>query len=247
MRFLHQFIARFRKKPVSEKVAPASVPSAANLEEVYVFPLPNLVLFPGVSLPLHIFEDRYKIMTEDLIKSDKLLAMSLASPAKDGHMEPHVVCGAGRIHIEEKFPDGCANIVVEGSKRIRIVKYVQEKPYLKALGQVVPDIPYGTLSAEQDAHDELSHLAARYIFLSPDLQDHFIDYLSLFNRPHYLADFIGYHFLPTPKAKQALLEKSSHEDRVNVIITFLKDQVSSLEQEGVARFDDARPISRTVH
>ncbi len=241
------------KKWFAPKVSSAAstpdvgLPLATHMEEVSVFPLPNLVLFPGVSLPLHIFEDRYKVMTEDLIHSNKLLAMSLASPDLDGKMQPNQICGAGRIHIQEKFPDGCANVVVEACERIRIVKYVQDKPYLKAMAQVVPDIPFATPDDEARAHSALTHLAARYIFLSTELQDHFIDYLTLFSRPHYLADFIGFHFLPTAAAKQALLETSSQEGRVGSIMKFLEGRIRSLETQPSVSECETRPMTQTVH
>src|ERR1051325_8329873 len=56
-----------------------SIP-AGSLAAVPLFPLPNVVLFPRAVLPLHIFEDRYKAMTADVLAGNRLIAMSLLKP-----------------------------------------------------------------------------------------------------------------------------------------------------------------------
>lgn len=200
------------------------------LEEVCVFPLPNTVLLPGTVLPLHIFEDRYKLMTDELLDHpDKLLAMSLEVPGKKGKAQAQMICGAGRVNLMHKFADGRRDIFVEGIKRLKIVDYIQKSPFIKAMAEAVPDVPFSSLTEERKFFQEISHLAKRWVFLSPDFQDQFVEYVNFFSQPHVLADFIGFHFLPTTEAKQKLLETVEQKRRTEIIIAFLREQVEKLE------------------
>jgi len=88
---------------------------------VPVFPLPNVVLFPCVALPLHIFEERYKQMVEDALEEERLIAMALLKPgwetADDPNPAIHEMVCLGRITADERFPSGEFNIVVTGIHR----------------------------------------------------------------------------------------------------------------------------------
>ena len=66
-----------------------------------LFPLPNVVLFPGVFLPLHIFEERYRALTRDALAGDRIIGMALLRPGFEGDY-------AGRPPI---YPVGCAGVI----------------------------------------------------------------------------------------------------------------------------------------
>src|ERR1041384_4418581 len=90
-----------------------------------LFPLPNLVLFPHVMQPLHIFEPRYRAMTADALASDRFIALVLPIPGDEDPETPpalHSVGCLGRIVADQKLPDGRYNILLRGYARIRIVK-----------------------------------------------------------------------------------------------------------------------------
>src|SRR5436309_2332195 len=98
--------------------------SDVDLSAVPLFPLPSVVLFPRAVLPLHIFEDRYRAMTSDVLDGDRLIAMALLRPGweKSYYAKPAVepvVC-VGRILSHEKLPDGKYNFLLEGLLRARI-------------------------------------------------------------------------------------------------------------------------------
>jgi uncharacterized protein len=90
-----------------------------------IFPLPSVVLFPGVFLPLHIFEARYRQMVSDALAGDRLIGMILLQPGYEADYEgaPPVyeVGCAGLITHVERLPDGRFNIVLRGFERFRIV------------------------------------------------------------------------------------------------------------------------------
>src|SRR5690242_21263889 len=97
---------------------------------VRLFPLPNVVLFPRVMLPLHIFEPRYRQMTADALSSDRLIAMVLLRSA-DGQYEErpalHPVACLGKIVADQRLDDGRFHILLRGLSRARIASEVSHE------------------------------------------------------------------------------------------------------------------------
>lgn len=91
-----------------------------------LFPLPGTVHFPGVLLPLHVFEERYRLMTADALDGERLIGMALLRPGweplYDTASAPiyDTIC-VGRILAEERLPDGRFHIVLRGEARARLV------------------------------------------------------------------------------------------------------------------------------
>jgi uncharacterized protein len=92
-----------------------------------IFPLPNVVLFPNVFLPLHIFEDRYRQMVGDALTGDRLIGMVLLREGwehdEDSDLTPSVypVGCSGLITHCERLDDGRFNIVLRGVEKFRIL------------------------------------------------------------------------------------------------------------------------------
>lgn len=98
-----------------------------------IFPLPNVVLFPNVFLPLHIFEARYRAMVSDALRGDRIIGMVLLQPGYESDYEgrPPVypVGCAGVITHAEALPDGRFNIVLRGLEKFRVAGEDQSKAY----------------------------------------------------------------------------------------------------------------------
>ena len=98
-----------------------------------LFPLPNVVLFPNVFLPLHIFEPRYREMVADALASDRLIGMVLLRPGweRDCEGPPPVypIGCSGLITHVERLADGRYNIVLRGLERFRILREDHRRSY----------------------------------------------------------------------------------------------------------------------
>ncbi len=114
-----------------------------------LFPLPNLVLFPGVVQGLHIFEPRYRHMVTDALAGDSLIAIVLLKPGWEEEYDAapaieSVAC-LGRIGWHETLADGRFNLRLRGLSRVRILE------------EILGDHPYRTarveLIAETAPHD----------------------------------------------------------------------------------------------
>src|SRR6478736_5807860 len=107
----------------------ANFPGTARL-----FPLPNLVLFPHVVQPLHVFEPRYRQMTADALAGDRLIAPVLLKPGweeeYDARPEVHPVACLGRVVADQLLPDGRYNLLLRGLSRAHLLGEVTDaKPY----------------------------------------------------------------------------------------------------------------------
>jgi uncharacterized protein len=91
-----------------------------------LFPLPNLVMFPHVVQPLHVFEPRYRSMTADALTGDKLIALVLLKPGweedYEGRPAVHEVACLGRVIADQKLEDGRYNLLLRGLVRVRLVR-----------------------------------------------------------------------------------------------------------------------------
>jgi Lon protease-like protein len=98
-----------------------------------IFPLPNVVLFPQMPLPLHIFEPRYRKMVADALASHQTIGMTLLRPGweadYEGRPAVYAVGCAGRIERSELLPDGRYNILLRGEARFRITGERAGEPY----------------------------------------------------------------------------------------------------------------------
>lgn len=106
----------------------------SGVPELPLFPLP-MVLFPGVPLPLHIFEPRYRQMLSDIQSNNNLFGLSyFDASSSDRELPPvgHVGCVA-EVSETQPLPDGRSNILTLGLIRYRIEEYVERgDPYLVA-------------------------------------------------------------------------------------------------------------------
>ncbi|MEO7191013.1 MAG: LON peptidase substrate-binding domain-containing protein [Vicinamibacterales bacterium] len=108
-----------------------------------LFPLPNVVLFPGVILPLHIFEPRYRAMVADALDDDRRIGMVLLRPGWEGAYEErppvYPVGCSGVIAHSMPLEDGRYYIVLQGLERIRILEEDHARAYRRAIVEPVPD------------------------------------------------------------------------------------------------------------
>ena len=105
-----------------------------DLTELPLFPL-NLVLFPGMRLPLHIFEERYKAMIGDCIDREAPFGVVLIKdgPEVGGPAEPFRVGTTARITQVQRLEEGRLNLLAQGERRFELVEVTQEIPHLVGL------------------------------------------------------------------------------------------------------------------
>ncbi len=117
-----------------------------SVRELPLFPLPEVVLFPQEVLPLHIFEERYKIMLKNVLEADRRFGVVRWDPKQN--TISNVGCCAEIIQ-HQTSEDGRSNIVAIGQQRFRVLDIISEMPYRKAAVTWIEDSPVDNQDALQ--------------------------------------------------------------------------------------------------
>jgi uncharacterized protein len=189
-----------------------------------IFPLPNVVLFPNVFLPLHIFEPRYREMVADAIKGDRIIGMVLLRPGwegqYDGRPEIYPIGCAGLITNAERLADGRYNIVLQGLEKFRVLREDESRAYRIATVDGI------TERAGED-RDEMRAARRRLeALLVPQPEGRGADPKLPSSMPDEdLVNALAQYLELEPVEKQALLERDGLLDRCRSLIELLEMKV----------------------
>jgi Lon protease-like protein len=196
--------------------------------ELSLFPL-NIVLFPGMVLPLHVFEERYKVMIQRCLASDTPFGVVLIQEGSEvgSPAVPHRVGTCARIINVERLPDGRLNLLTIGEERFHVTHYWEESEgYLRGNVTFFED----ESATMPDQLLELDHRARRALvsYLSSllagvDLQDKDIP-----ARDPLLLSFWTASLLNASNAvKQSLLEMTSTMERLELEIQLMEQHLKA--------------------
>jgi hypothetical protein len=190
-----------------------------------VFPLPNVVLFPNVFLPLHIFEPRYREMVQDALAGDRIIGMVLLRPGWEGNYEgrPPVypVGCAGLITHAERLTDGRFNIVLRGLGKFRIMAEEDHKTYRLAQVQTLIE-PI----AEEDREEVRAQRRRLEALLVPQAEGRGSDAKVPASMPDEdLVNALAQYLELEPVEKQALLEREGLLARCRSLVELLEMKV----------------------
>lgn len=176
--------------------------SSVAVRELPLFPLSEVVLFPGIPLPLHIFEFRYRIMMNTILQSDCRFGVLMVDPT-DGTAAGVGCCAEVVYH--ERTPDDRIYIKTIGQQRFRILDYVREKPYYVGLVEWIEDQPTDrdlhTLTADVDQLlRDVVHLSAKLTGQEIELPDDVPD------SPIELSYWVAGNLKGVAREQQLLLE-----------------------------------------
>ncbi len=219
----------------SEKMM--AVPLAAHeLEDVAVFPLSGAVLFPGTSLALHLFEDRYRTMMRDCVARGSMV-MAVTQSVSPGDMETgegfREMCGVGRIVSHEAMDDGRFNIVLQGMDRCLLEPLAMENsPYMRARVRTVADEGAALPS------DMATLLSCASTVASRIKQEHsgFSLQIPAKASTSRMADLIADQLVADVDVRQRILETRNVKQRVQLVVEAV-GELSAVLLHGSARRD----------
>jgi uncharacterized protein len=184
---------------------------------VSIFPLPGAILFPGLQLPLHVFEPRYKALIKDALARDRLIGMIQPQRAEEGAPLYSVGC-IGKIGEFEALDDGRFNLMLEGQARFRVVRELDAATAFRQIeAELLAEETEPALAAVERAGFERE--ARRFA----DAQGYAVDWdavarlddESLIDGVSQIAPFDG-------AAKQALLEADSLSARCELLVQLMQ-------------------------
>ncbi len=183
---------------------------------VSIFPLPGAILYPGLGLPLHIFEPRYRALVKDALARDRRIGMIQPQQPVEGSPLYSVGC-IGKIGEVEALDDGKFNLVLEGVARFRVLRELDViTPFRQIEAELLPERENEALAPVERASFERE--ARRFA----DAQGYAVDWdsvarlddQSLINGVSQIAPFDS-------AAKQALLEADGIAERCELLVQLM--------------------------
>lgn len=187
-----------------------------------LFPL-DMVLLPGVPVPLHIFEPRYKEMIKECMEKN----LHFGIIRTKGESMASIGCTAEIMNVLKTYPDGRMNILAEGKKRFEVLQVNQERSFLQAdvfyLQDEVTKPEESELKTAVRLHGEIMTLAGA--------QPEDVEQAGTQELAYRLAGSLPFD----PDFQQALLEMNSEADRIKAVISFFEKILPVLQRNALAK------------
>ncbi len=201
--------------------------------EIPLFPL-RTVLFPGMRLPLRVFEDRYLAMTRELLETPGPFGVVLIRQGEETgrSVVPYAVGTTAMIEGVREGQGGSLMVSAKGVQRFRLVRMLSPRPYPRGEVELIDDrdwVPSVTLTR---ALESVRATFPVYFRLALAMTDQWARGLSLPREPHGLVNFVAQWLQVDDDAKQRLLEGEA-SDRVGHLAELLDDLLTRTRDEVV--------------
>ena len=196
--------------------------------ELPLFPL-NTVLFPGATIPLHIFEERYKLMINTCVEARRPFGVVLIRGGEEagGPAEPFDVGTTAHVSSVQHLEDGKMNLMCVGGARFRILTTRSDEPY--PVGEVeVLETTAEDDEETRDIADTAGSLFAEYLRLYLAMSNQWARSVEMPAEPDRLADYIASRLAIDFWTKQDLLEELSAHNRLSKEIALLSDAIQEM-------------------
>ena len=191
-----------------------------------IFPIPEVVMFPEMNLPLHVFEEKYKQLISDCLNADKQFGIVLE---KGNNLCAKVGTLVEIIDVEN-LEDGMMNVFTEGKKRFEIISLLTEEPY-----SVAEIKPYEDTNTEVNNElkiflKQIKRLASKALKIFDLIsEEENSRKIKLPSKPDELLFLIATNLTCSHKEKQIILETRSIKDRAEKIMPLLTEEFQKLE------------------
>ncbi len=184
---------------------------------ISIFPLPGAILFPGLQLPLHIFEPRYRALVKDALARDRRIGMIQPQRAEEGAPLYQVGC-LGKIEEVEALEDGRFNLILTGESRFKVIRELDAAtPFRQVEAELLDNEDYPALSPVERASFERE--ARRFA----DAQGYRVDWDAVTRLDdESLIDGTSQIVPFDIASKQALLEAPSLSTRCELLVQLMQ-------------------------
>jgi Lon protease-like protein len=193
-----------------------------------LFPLPNLVLYPHVMQPLHIFEERYREMLEDALAGDRLIAMAMLEPGyeQDYDSRPPISDYAclGKVVAQRRLADGRYNLLLLGVARVRVVRELEPlRSFRRAKVELVDDVyDFATTNDATRLQQQLVDAFRKNLPCGCQVPEQLEDLLSRDISLGLLTDLAAYALPLDMDLKRQLLAEDHVSVRAKTLLTQIK-------------------------
>jgi len=202
-------------------------------KDLPILPLRNMVLFPGVVIPITAGRDKSIKLINDANTKGKIIGVvsqkeeDIETPTSD---DINKIGTVARILKVLKMPDGNVTVIIQGKKRFEIEQITTEEPYIKATIKEFPDIRPDDNDKEFKAISEnIKELAIKIIHENPNIPTEATFAIKNIESNSFLINFVSSNMNLDVKDKQGLLEISDLKQRALETLRFMNLELQKLE------------------
>ena len=204
-----------------------------------LFPLESVVLFPGMQLPLVVFEPRYKQLTQECLENNEPFGVLLLRSGRevgDAESEPYSVGTTAQIERAEELGDGRLRIMAVGKDRFRVLSFIRERPYLAAQVAYLPadrgdETPPALLG-------QVKELCAQYARAVTSMQGGYLREVPVPDSPEDISYLAALLLQGQRETQQRLLEMDSTAQRLALESEALPPAVAEASAEVKRRWSE---------
>lgn len=202
-------------------------------ETLPLLPLRGMIVFPYVVVPLDVGRDKSISALEEAMVQDRLIVLSAQRQAKVNEPSQNDIYEMGTVaEIKQllKLPDGTIRVLVEGLRRVRIIKYLQIDPHYRVQLLEVQEEEERTVETEALIRSTMYHFE-QFIKMSKKVPPEVLVSVTNIEDPGRLADIVASHLNLKVEEKQEILEAVSPRLRLETLCSFLVKEIDVLEME----------------
>ncbi len=212
-----------------------------------VLPLRDIVVFPGMIVPLFVGREKSVKALEEVMKDDKqilLVAQKNATQDDPGPQDIYSVGTLGTVLQLLKLPDDTVKVLVEGGKRVRIAGYTDKAEFFEASAVPMEEVAGDPAELQAAARSVVSEFE-NYVKLNKKVPPEVVVSINKIEEPAKLADQISGHLALKVPDKQQLLELDSVGKRLERILGLMEGEIGVLQVEKKIRNRVKRQMEKT--
>ena len=212
-----------------------------------VLPLRDIVVFPGMIVPLFVGREKSVKALEEVMKDDKqilLIAQKNASQDDPGPEDIYTIGTLGTVLQLLKLPDDTVKVLVEGGRRVKITGYSDRADFFEARAVDMEESPGDSAELQAAARTVVSEFE-NYVKLNKKVPPEVVVSINKIEEPAKLADTISAHLALKVAEKQQLLELDSVSKRLERILGLMEGEIGVLQVEKKIRNRVKRQMEKT--
>ena len=228
--------------------SPKRVPATPGSIDTYpVLPLRDIVVFPHMIVPLFVGREKSIRALEEVMKADKFILLATqVNPTDDDPATDAIFTTGTLASVLQllKLPDGTVKVLVEGSRRAKVGKYVRTDEFYEADAEALADDPLDKVEVEALARSVVSEFE-NYVKLNKKISPEVVAAVGQISDYPKLADTVASHLAVKISDKQAILETTSVAVRLEKCLGLMESEISVLQVEKRIRTRVKRQMEKT--
>ena len=228
----------------SQKRVPAT---PGSIDTYPVLPLRDIVVFPHMIVPLFVGREKSIRALEEVMKADKFILLATQVNATDDDPATDAIFTTGTLASVLqllKLPDGTVKVLVEGSRRAKVGKYVRTEEFYEADAEALADDPLDKVEVEALARSVVSEFE-NYVKLNKKISPEVVAAVGQISDYPKLADTVASHLAVKISDKQGILETTSVAARLEKCLGLMESEISVLQVEKRIRTRVKRQMEKT--